>query len=88
MFVLIYERDAVLPKRRCQSRVFDRSSSRCSWRATTLTRVSPLQTAEAPNMVELEFGDEHREREVAERGGFEPPTGCPEPHFQCGAIVH
>ncbi len=23
---------------------------------------------------------------VAERGGFEPPTGCPEPHFQCGAI--
>jgi hypothetical protein len=24
--------------------------------------------------------------EVAERGGFEPPTGCPEPHFQCGAI--
>jgi len=25
---------------------------------------------------------------VAERGGFEPPTGCPEPHFQCGAIGH
>jgi hypothetical protein len=23
---------------------------------------------------------------MAERGGFEPPTGCPEPHFQCGAI--
>jgi hypothetical protein len=23
---------------------------------------------------------------VAERGGFEPPTGFPEPHFQCGAI--
>jgi hypothetical protein len=26
--------------------------------------------------------------EVAERAGFEPATGCPEPHFQCGAIVH
>ena len=25
---------------------------------------------------------------VAERAGFEPATGCPEPHFQCGAIVH
>src|SRR6185369_11385220 len=24
---------------------------------------------------------------VAERAGFEPATGCPEPHFQCGAIV-
>ena len=27
-------------------------------------------------------------RRVAERAGFEPATGCPEPHFQCGAIVH
>ena len=27
-------------------------------------------------------------RGVAERAGFEPATGCPEPHFQCGAIVH
>ena len=26
--------------------------------------------------------------EMAERAGFEPATGCPEPHFQCGAIVH
>jgi len=25
---------------------------------------------------------------VAERAGFEPATGFPEPHFQCGAIVH
>ena len=25
---------------------------------------------------------------VAERAGFEPAMGCPEPHFQCGAIVH
>jgi hypothetical protein len=25
---------------------------------------------------------------MAERAGFEPATGCPEPHFQCGAIVH
>ena len=25
---------------------------------------------------------------VAERAGFEPATGYPEPHFQCGAIVH
>ena len=30
---------------------------------------------------------DHDER-VAERAGFEPATGFPEPHFQCGAIVH
>jgi len=23
---------------------------------------------------------------LAERGGFEPPMGCPIPHFQCGAL--
>ena len=27
-------------------------------------------------------------RRVAERAGFEPATGFPEPHFQCGAIGH
>ena len=29
-----------------------------------------------------------RGAEMAERAGFEPATGFPEPHFQCGAIVH
>ncbi len=29
-----------------------------------------------------------RAAKMAERAGFEPATGCPEPHFQCGAIVH
>ena len=32
--------------------------------------------------------DPRRPEFVAERAGFEPATGCPEPHFQCGAIVH
>ena len=33
-------------------------------------------------------GPSDRRSDVAERAGFEPATGCPEPHFQCGAIVH
>ena len=50
--------------------------SRCSGLSTTAVRGTVVRDAFACR------------RRVAEREGFEPSTGCPEPHFQCGAIVH
>ena len=49
---------------------------------------APGRTEPAPRSASARTAARAYVRAVAERAGFEPATGCPEPHFQCGAIVH
>ena len=63
-------------------RGFSPAGADCRYRAPLVPRLArPTQGYPATPPCPLARG-------VAERAGFEPATGCPEPHFQCGAIVH